>query len=349
MILRLVSGSRDARERVEEAVGGVDGVQARARGGHEVALHLLALARPQQAVVDEHAGQPVADGPLDEGGGHRGVDAAGQPADRPPVADLRAHGLDRLVDDRRGGPARRDPRDLVQEALQHLLPVRRVPDLGVVLDAREPPVGVLERRDGRALGRRGDGEPVRRADDRVAVAHPHGVARREAVVQHAAVDPQLGAAVLAGAVVRHVAAQRQRHGLEAVAQAQHRDARLEQGGVDARRAVGVHAGGPAGEDHRGGLARDDVLDGRVAGHDLGVHLRLTHAAGDQLGVLGAVVDDEHRGHLHGPQDIDAGQGDGRTGGSAPPCAALITASRSRRSGPIPSAPSAAAHPASSSP
>ena len=56
-----------------------------------------------------------------------------------------------------------DARDLVQEALEHLLAVRRVADLGVVLHAREPPVGVLERRDGRALRRRGDGEPVRRA------------------------------------------------------------------------------------------------------------------------------------------------------------------------------------------
>ena len=104
--LALGLGVGDARERGEEPVGGVDGVQARARGGHEVALHLRALARPQQPVVDEHAGQPIADGPLDERGRHRGVDAAGQPADRPPVADLGAHGLDRLVDDRRGGPAR---------------------------------------------------------------------------------------------------------------------------------------------------------------------------------------------------------------------------------------------------
>ena len=42
------------------------------------------------------------------------------------------------------------PGDVVQEPAQHLLPVRRVPDLRVVLHAGEPPLGVLERRDRRA-------------------------------------------------------------------------------------------------------------------------------------------------------------------------------------------------------
>ena len=195
--------------------------------GHEVALHLLALAGPQQPVVDEHAGQPVADGPLDERGGHRGVDAAGQPADRPAVADLRADRVDRVVDDRGGGPARGDAGDLVQEPAQHLLPVRRVPDLGVVLHAGEPALGVLERRHRRPLRRRGDREAVRRAHDGVAVAHPHRVPRGQPVVQRArrGADRQLGAPVLAGAVRRHLAAQRQRHRLEAVAEPEHRDAR----------------------------------------------------------------------------------------------------------------------------
>ena len=55
-------------------------------GVDEVALDLLGLAGAEQAVVDEHAREPVADGPLHEGGGHRRVDPAGEPAQHPLVA-----------------------------------------------------------------------------------------------------------------------------------------------------------------------------------------------------------------------------------------------------------------------
>ena len=72
-------------------------------------------------------------------------------------------------------------------------------------------------------------------------------------------------------------------------------------GSTRRRARLVHARRAAGEDQRGGLAGEDLLDGRVAGHDLGVDLRLPHPAGDQLGVLRPVVDDEDRGRLHPTQ------------------------------------------------
>ena len=40
---------------------------------------LLALVLAHQPVVDEHAGEPVLDGPQDEQRRHRGIDAAGQP------------------------------------------------------------------------------------------------------------------------------------------------------------------------------------------------------------------------------------------------------------------------------
>ena len=47
----------------------------------EQADHLLALAQPQQAVVDEHALQLIADRLVQQHGHHRGVDAARQAAD----------------------------------------------------------------------------------------------------------------------------------------------------------------------------------------------------------------------------------------------------------------------------
>ena len=62
-------------------------------------LNLLALAGAQQAVVDEDAGELVADGAVDEGGGHGGVHSPAQAADDVGVAHLLADAGHLLVDD----------------------------------------------------------------------------------------------------------------------------------------------------------------------------------------------------------------------------------------------------------
>ncbi|CKR61648.1 Uncharacterised protein [Mycobacterium tuberculosis] len=75
--LAFALGGAHARQRLEEGLGRVDGDQVGAGGGHEIALHLRPLTGAQQPVVDEDTGQPVADGPLHQGRGHRGIHAAG--------------------------------------------------------------------------------------------------------------------------------------------------------------------------------------------------------------------------------------------------------------------------------
>ena len=66
---------------------------------------LLGLVLAQQPVVDEHAGELVADRAVDERRRGRGVDAAREAADDAAVADLGADPLDLLVDDRGRRPA----------------------------------------------------------------------------------------------------------------------------------------------------------------------------------------------------------------------------------------------------
>jgi hypothetical protein len=51
---------------------------------------LFGLAQPHEAVVDEDAGQLLADGLVDQHRGDRAVDAAGEAADRPSANDLLA-------------------------------------------------------------------------------------------------------------------------------------------------------------------------------------------------------------------------------------------------------------------
>ena len=77
LLLRIL----DARERVEKAARRVDGDELDAEVRVERALHLLALVQPQQARVDEHAGELIADRPMHERRGDRRVDAARQAAD----------------------------------------------------------------------------------------------------------------------------------------------------------------------------------------------------------------------------------------------------------------------------
>ena len=118
MVLRFVLRIGLAFQRVDEAVRRVDMDQREvvvlAEHGDDVGRLVLA----HQAVVDEDAGQLVADRLVDQQGGDRGIDAARQAADDLPVADLLADRLDRLLAIGGHRPVALDAGDLVDEILQ---------------------------------------------------------------------------------------------------------------------------------------------------------------------------------------------------------------------------------------
>ena len=66
--------------------------------------HGLGLVEPQQTVIDEHAGELIADRLVDQDRGDGGIDAAGQAADHLALADLRADFLDRFLAEGAHGP-----------------------------------------------------------------------------------------------------------------------------------------------------------------------------------------------------------------------------------------------------
>ena len=258
-------------------------------------MHLFALTRPQQTVVDEHTRQPVADGALNQGRGHRGIHSPGQPADRMCVTDLGPHRLDQGLGDVGRGPGRPDTGEIVQEPAEHLLAVRAVHHLGVVLHAGESAGAVLERGH-RRTGTVGDHlEALRGLGDRVAVTHPHRLSARKSRMQLAAKHIQLGTAVFTGPRAGHGTAEGLRHGLEAVADAEHRNPQVEQSGVELRSTVGVDAGRPTGEHDGLRVLGLDLGHPRGVRDDLGEHPCLTDPPRDQLGVLGTEVD-----HQDGP-------------------------------------------------
>ena len=138
MILRFSSGSLTPASASRKRFCGVDDVQVDAGRGDEVALDLLGLALAQQPVVDEDAGQPVADRALHE-----------RPRRPPSRRRRRARrsravspicsriALDLLLDDVDHRPGRPAAGDVEQEVLEHLLAVLGVQHLGVPLHAGE--------------------------------------------------------------------------------------------------------------------------------------------------------------------------------------------------------------------
>ena len=257
----------------------------------------LALVQAQQAVVDEHAGELVADRFVNENGGDRAVDAAGQSADHPALADLLADFLDRLVLEGAHGPVAAALRDVADEVAQELRALRRVHHLEMELRGVELPLLVGDHGD-RRVGRGADHtETLRQPGHPVAVAHPDRIALAllpDALEQRRVLgDQHLGAAELAVMAGLDLAAQLMRHRLLAVADAEHGNAGLEQFLRRQRRVLVEHGGRPAGEDHGGGLHPREGLGGLLIRHDLGIDLLFADPARNQLRHLGAEIDDEN--------------------------------------------------------
>ena len=179
--LRLASGSVTPLSFSRKRASASTATSGTLNVSRKALIDLLALVLAHQAVVDEHARQLVADRAVHEQRRHRGVDAAGEPADDLAVADLLADAAHLFLDDRRRRPGRLAAADLGQEARQDLLAVGRVHDLGVKLDAVDAALGVLDR--GHRRGARGGqrGEARRRLVDGVAVGHPARLLARQAV------------------------------------------------------------------------------------------------------------------------------------------------------------------------
>ncbi len=248
-------------------------------------------------MVDEHAGEAVADGLVDQHRRHRGVDAAGQPANHPALADLSADLLDRLLLEGTHGPVAAAAHDLAHEVADQRGAVGRVHDLEMKLRGVEVAPLVGDHGD-RRVGRGADhAEALGQARDAVAVAHPDRVA--PALTPHPLEqrgllgDQELGAAELAVVAGLHRAAELRRHRLLAVADAQDRHPGIVDGGGCQRRVLVEHRGRAAGEDHSLRPQRGKGRFRLLKGHDLAIDLLLAHPPRDQLGHLRAEIDDEN--------------------------------------------------------
>ena len=159
----------------------------------------------------------------------------------------------------------------------------------------------LRVRHGGIRGRLGSGrdpEAVRQPVDRVAVAHPDRLLGRQAREQAARFDEgDDGRPELLSGELPDLAAERFGHQVEAVADAEDRDAAGPDGRVGVRRALFVDAGGSAGQDDSLRLAGGDLAPRSVERKQLRVHVQLADAPGDELAVLAAEVQNHDRVHV----------------------------------------------------
>ena len=292
---------RDALQGGEEARRRVDHVQVDAQVGGQRLVHGCGLALAQQAVVDEHGVEAGADGRVQQLRRDRGVHSAGHGADDlPRGADQGAHARDLLLAEGGHRPVRRRAADARGEVAQQRRAAGGVGDFGVELDAVEREGVVRDAGEG-GVGRRGDGVEARReVRQLVAVGHPDGVEGSDGAhvgeeggdeARGGGGQGELGVAVLALLAREHVLAVVPGDLLQAVADAQDGDRELEDGGVDVRGGGLVDGVGPAGEDDALG-GPGQVGDLLRAGQQLGVDVQVSEAAGYEVGVLRAEVEDE---------------------------------------------------------
>ncbi len=99
-----------------------------------VVHHLLEFVLAQHAVVDEDAGETVADGTVEQDGSHRRIDTAGETEDDAVVAQLLFEFCHGGVDKRGSTPLLTGAADVDHEILQQQRALQGVKHLGMELD-----------------------------------------------------------------------------------------------------------------------------------------------------------------------------------------------------------------------
>ena len=213
--------------------------------------HHVTLVQAQQTVVHKNAGELVANGAVDERGRHRRIHAARQAQNDFFVTHLRPDFGNCIGHVVVHHPVGAGGADVEHKAVQQRLALHRVRHFGVKLHAIEMPrlVGHAGNRATRRAGH--ELEAGRQRGHLVAVAHPdleHAVVFGRGEVGNVleqggmAMGAHFGVAKLARVAAFDLAAELLRHGLHAVANAQHRHAQRKHGGRRTVGAVFVHAG-----------------------------------------------------------------------------------------------------------
>src|SRR5690554_1864108 len=275
---------------------GTDNLHAHVAGEH--VHHLIAFVQAQQAIIHEHAGQLVTNGLVQQRGGDRGINATGQAQQYLVGTHLLANLTNGVVHDLGRGPQGLTTGDGQDKVLEDALALQSVSDFRMELNTVQVAAQVLHGGNRCALSGSQQLEAFRHGNHFVAVAHPYvqqGITGRRQVVSNVCQQRALGTNLHLGITklallgAGHSAAELLGHGLHAIANAQNRDAFVEQ----AFRSTGTTQLGyrlrTTGQNDAFGIELGEFFVCDIKGLDLAVNPDFPNATGDQLGVLGTEI------------------------------------------------------------
>ncbi len=189
-------------------------------------------------------------------------------------------------------PVERVATDVRGEVLQDPVSELGMHDLGVELQPEEFPLRVGDGRVQAGRGRADGLEALRRLGYRVAVREPDRLLLGDLLPKRRrAGGGDRFPAVLAAITAVYGTAEQTGHQLFAVADPEHRNAELQQSGIDRRGVVVVHGRRSAGQDDSRRLQRVQLGRRHVRREHFGVDVQRPQAAGDQVGELASEVYD----------------------------------------------------------
>src|SRR3989344_7608910 len=254
---------------------------------------LRALVLAQKAGVHEHRVQTIADGPVKHGGRDQRIHAAGDADHDVRASYLPAH-LGNYFSSLSGhAPVLPRLAYAENEILQDLCAVYGMRDLGMELDTVEIPLFREYARVGAIFGGCGARELFRQSAHVVAVGKPDGLFCRQTFeypLPRVDLKDLLPEFLFVARL--HLAPQKMRQKLFAVANAEDRDAQIEDGLVRHRAAFLQHGRRPAGKNEAVRFQFGDLPVGNVVRHYLRPHSQIAHAPSNQMGELASEVEDE---------------------------------------------------------
>ncbi len=231
--LSLPLGVGHALQAREKLTGAIEDPHVQMHLRREGFLDLVTFTGTQHPVVDENAGQLIADRTVRERGRHRGIHPAAQGADHPLRPDLLPDLFNGRVDIGAHGPGRLAAADIVNEVLEDRGALGGVRHFRMKLKTVDALPGVvpLHRGDGRIVRVCDGAESWRHPFDAIPVRHPHdGRAPSPYSLEQIrpVIEGQLSPAKLAVRSLLHFAALQMRHQLHSVANPENGNALFEE-------------------------------------------------------------------------------------------------------------------------
>ena len=255
--------------------------------------HILRFIQAQQAVIDKHAGELIANGAVNERRRHRRIHAAGKTQNHLIIADLRANLLDRFLNIIRHRPAWPRLANIQNKTIKQRLALLRMRNLRMKLNAIKMPGRIFHHGNRTRRRLANNTETLRQLRNLVAMTHPY-IQRMRCLILNTAGKItihrfHLRIAKLALVSRRNRAAQMMRHELHAITNTQHRHTQSKNTRISLIVRI-INRIGPAGKNNALWLKSANLGKRHIIRMQFTIHMRLAHAAGNKLRYLRAKIE-----------------------------------------------------------